>query len=282
MTAARGSEAAEEKVADFLSAVIERKRAEVTRKMAARPADSLRRGGPAPEVRNFREAIAGGGIIAEIKRRSPTVSSFRQSGSVGDLASTYERCGASAISVVTDEPNFGTSLEDVGRAREAASLPVLAKDFVVDGYQVAETWAAGADALLLIARILPVDRLGFLLDMAHELGVSALVECHTEEDIAAAEAAGAGIIGINNRDLATLEVSVERTPRLAPLAPEGACVVCESGIRSRGDILRLREFGVRAFLVGGALLASRDPGKKLRELLGRDDEKGRPDEHSGA
>jgi indole-3-glycerol phosphate synthase len=255
-------------VADFLSSVIERKISELPTKKGLAPAESLRRDGPNLGVRDFCGAVTEGGIIAEIKRRSPTVRSFRQDGPPEDLARTYERNGACAISIVTDEHNFGTSLSDLKRARSAVSLPVLAKDFVIDGYQVREMWAAGADAVLLITRILSTVRLRSLLDLVTSLGMSALVECHSEEDIRKAAECGARIFGINNRDLRTLEVSSGTTHRLAPLVPSGAQRVCESGIQCRADIDELHDLGVHAFLVGGALLNSEDPGVKLCRLLG--------------
>ncbi len=255
-------------MSDFLRQVIGQKVSELAAKKAAFPASEMKRDGAAPEVRDFGSAVRAGGIIAEIKGRSPTVPAFRQRGPVEELASLYESNGACAISVVTDELNFGTSLSDLSRARNSVRLPVLAKDFIIDRYQLAEAWAAGADAVLLIARILQPVALRSLLAAASDHGMSALVECRSEREVETAVSAGAAIIGVNNRDLATLKVSVETARRLLPLIPDHACRVCESGIRSRDDILRLSDIGVRTFLVGGALLDSNDPGAKLRELTG--------------
>jgi indole-3-glycerol phosphate synthase len=253
----------------FLDRVVRQKEAELAEKKRNRPVRELERRASALSVRDFRDAIAGGGaIIAEIKRKSPSVAGFRQKAEPEELASVYEAHGASAISIVTDERNFGTCLADVDRVRGSSRLPVLVKDFIVDTYQVIEARAAGADALLLIARILPARTFASLLDLTHGLGMSVLAECHDEEDIEKATVAGATIIGLNNRDLGTLDVSIETTGRLVSKIPEGALSVSESGIDSREAVEALLSLGVDAFLVGGALLDSDAPGEKLRELLG--------------
>ena len=255
----------------FLERMVEAKRVEVERRRRTRSEDELERRSSLRPARDFRRAIsAPEAIIAEIKRRSPSVPAFRQSAPTEHLASVYESNGASAISIVTDWRNFGSSLADVARARRASALPVLVKDFIFDRYQVIEARAAGADAVLLIARILSVDTLASLLALAHGLGMAALVECHDEADLGKAIASGAGIIGVNNRDLSTFEVSLETTKALAPKIPRDAIRVAESGIRCRRDIEALTAVGVNAFLVGGVLLDSEDPGAKLRELTGRD------------
>lgn len=253
----------------FLDRVLQEKAGELARKRQACPLRELERRAAAMPVRNFRTALSGGRrIIAEIKRRSPSVDAFRQTGAPEQLAAIYEAGGAAAISIVTDERNFGTSLADVARVRKATALPILVKDFMTDPYQVIEARACGADAVLLITRILPSPLLTALLDVTRDLGISALVECHDEADVARAAGAGADIIGINNRDLATLDVSLETTRRLSAKIPEGAICVCESGINGRGQIEKLIPFGVDAFLVGGALLNAADPRTKLRELCG--------------
>ena len=182
------------------------------------------------------------------------------------LARTYEQNGASAISIVTDPARFGTSLDDVRAVRDTVTLPVLAKDFVIDAYQVIAARAAGADAVLLIVRLLDLERLRALLHVAHDLGMAALVETHSEPEILAALTAGARIIGINNRDLDTMQVSLDTTRRLAGLVPDEAVLVSESGISSRADVDELSACGATAFLVGGSLLAADDPGAALRAL----------------
>ncbi len=253
----------------FLERVVEAKRVEVAHKRCIRPEGELEHRSSLRPVRDFRRAISGPeAIIAEIKRRSPSVPAFRQSAPTEHLAAVYEANGASAISIVTDWQNFGSSLADVARARGVSALPVLVKDFIFDRYQVVEARAAGADAVLLIARILSADELASLLELAHGLGMAALVECHDEDDVGKAVASGAGVIGVNNRDLSTFEVSLETTRELTPKIPRDAIRVAESGIRCRRDVEALAAMGVNAFLVGGVLLDSEDPGAKLRELAG--------------
>lgn len=253
----------------FLDRVVRAKECELAVKRAERSAAILERAAAAQPVRDFPAALAGGGrFIAEIKRRSPSVPAFRHGGDPAALARAYGDAGAAAISIVTDAPNFGTGLADVAVVRAAADLPVLVKDFVIDEYQVLEARAAGADGLLLIARILTPDSLARLLARVRALGMEALVECHDEADIAQSVAAGARIIGVNNRDLATLETTLGACERLLPRIPPGAVRVAESGIRRRAQVEELARHGAGAFLVGGALLDSPDPGRKLRELRG--------------
>lgn len=254
----------------FLDRVLAEKAHELARLQAERPLAEVARQARNHPPRDFREAIAGDGrIIAEIKRRSPSVPSFRQSGAPEELARIYAASGAAAISIVTDQTNFGTSLADVERVRATVALPLLVKDFVIDPYQVFAARAAGADAVLLIARILSADTLRALLELAGELGIAALVECRGEIDLARAVAAGADVIGINNRDLDTLAVSLSTAEQLLPRIPRPALRVAESGIATRRDIERLLPLGVHAFLVGGVLLNADDPGAKLRELRGQ-------------
>jgi indole-3-glycerol phosphate synthase len=257
----------------FLDRVVREKEAEIAVKRAARSAADLARRAAGVPVRDFRTALSGDGrVIAEIKRRSPSVPAFRHGGDVAGLARIYRDNGAAAISIVTDEANFGTCLADVARVRGAVELPVLVKDFVIGAYQVIEARAAGADALLLIARILAADSLARLLGHVHDLGMQALVECHDEADVDLAVQAGARIVGVNNRDLATLATSLGACERLLPRIPAGVLRVAESGIGRRGDVVELARQGAHAFLVGGALLNSPDPGRKLRELLGAESE----------
>jgi indole-3-glycerol phosphate synthase len=267
----------------FLEDVLEQKRIELAEKKRRRPVEALRElvYASAPPVRNFRVAVDQRGredghamaIIAELKEKTPTIKEFVHSESLLDLAETYEQNGAVALSVVTDARNFGTSLDDARAARERVTLPVLVKDFVVDPYQVLEARAHGADAILLIARILSPEHIASLLDLTTSLGMAALVETRDEDEIRTALDAQASIIGVNNRDLDTLEVSLETTRRLAPLVPDDVVLVAESGIHTRRDVETLAAAGAHAFLVGGTLLDAGDPGAKLRELTGGD---GRP------
>lgn len=206
------------------------------------------------------------GIIAEIKRRSPSRGDIRPSLRVAETARAYRRGGARAISVLTEPDFFGGSLQDLAEAATAVDLPVLRKDFILDRYQLLEARAAGAAAVLLIATALESRQLSRLLAGARELGMECLVEVHDDNDLEKALQAGAEMIGINNRDLVTLEVDLGTTARLAPLVPPSILLVAESGYRSAGDLVGLREMGVDAVLVGEALSGSRDPERTLREL----------------
>jgi indole-3-glycerol phosphate synthase len=257
----------------FLDVVVAQKQRELATKKRNQPLTLLLREktdtGP---VRDFRRAITARDgetkIIAELKARTPSIESFVQSDHLDDLAETYEQNGAAAISVVTDAANFGTSLETVRRARERTGLPVLVKDFIIDPYQVHEARTAGADAVLLIARLLEAPQLEELLELAGTLGMEVLVETRSAGEIQKAQSAGASIIGINNRDLDTLEVSLDTTRRLVREIPAGTTIVTESGINTRADIESLAEAGANIFLIGGKLLSATNPGAMLREMRG--------------
>jgi indole-3-glycerol phosphate synthase/phosphoribosylanthranilate isomerase len=220
-------------------------------------------------VRDFAAALRRPlAVIAEVKHRSPSHPHFRQDAAPAQLAAAYQRGGAAALSLVTDREHFGTSLADVTAMRQAVDLPILTKDFIVAESQIQAAWEAGADAVLLIARLLDQDTLTRLLAEVHRLGLHSLVECHDAEDIEKSVQAGARILGINNRNLATLETDLGQTARLIPLVPEGLIKVSESGIQSRAQVLDLAAQGADAFLIGHALLMSRDPGRKVREITG--------------
>jgi len=228
----------------------------------------------APPVRDFYGALKEKGgpeairIIAEIKKASPSKGVIREDFSPDLIALDYELGGAAAISVLTEEKFFLGSLTFLREVRDVAGLPVLRKDFLLDEYDILESRAAGADAVLLIAAILEEGRLRRLLELARELGMRALVEVHSEAELDTALRTGAEIIGINNRDLSTFRVDLDTTRRLAPLVPEGKVIVSESGIEGRADILSLKEVGVDAFLIGETLMREKDPAEKLRELIG--------------
>ncbi len=226
-------------------------------------------------LRDFKAAISGGGkLIAEVKYKSPSHSEFRQDLPPGRLAASYQRHGAAALSIVTDEANFGTSLADIASLHEASDLPVIAKDFIIDPVQIKAAWAAGADAVLLIVRMLDAYTLQSLMNEVRSHGLSSLVECHDAKEIDLALTAGADLVGINNRNLETLTTDIEHGGRLLPLIPPGIVRVSESGLNTRADILRMTELGADAFLVGHALLMSRDPGRKVAELCGNISETG--------
>ncbi|MFB3882818.1 MAG: indole-3-glycerol phosphate synthase TrpC [Armatimonadota bacterium] len=208
-------------------------------------------------------------LIAEFKRRSPSRGEIRPGALPAEIARTYEQAGASAISVLTDGRYFGGSIDDLLAARAAAALPVLRKDFIIDACQIAESAIEdGPDCVLLIAAALTVSQLRDLRELAAACGQDALVEVHDEAELDRALESGARLIGINNRNLRTFQVSLETALRLRPLVPTGIPVVAESGIRTRDDVKRLEDAGIDAMLVGEALMASEDPAAKVRELLG--------------
>lgn len=226
----------------------------------------------APPCRDFAGALRRPGItlIAEFKRRSPSRGDILPDGDPAAVARVYHDAGAGALSVLTDARYFGGSMEDLACAREAVPLPCLRKEFIIDPVQVFEARAGGADAILLIVRVLDDRMLRTLLETAGAIGLAALVETHSEEEVHRALDAGAQIIGINNRDLDTLSMDLETTMRLRPLVPGPVLLVSESGIRTREDVQRLEDGGVDAVLVGESILTSGDPGRKIRELLGYD------------
>jgi indole-3-glycerol phosphate synthase len=206
-------------------------------------------------------------IIAEVKKASPSKGVLCHDFDPIALAGTYARAGAAAVSVLTEANHFQGSLDHLEAIRQEVSIPLLRKDFIFDEYQVYESAAFGADAILLIVSILSQDDLGSLLALSHKLGLACLVEVHDENEVNRALKAGAEIIGINNRDLTTFNVNINTTLRLRPLVPEGTIVVSESGIRNREDIIILTECGVNAMLVGEALVTSGDIPAKMEALL---------------
>jgi len=212
-------------------------------------------------------------IIAEHKRRSPSAGKIRKGSNVAEVVRAYERGGAAALSILTEGPNFGGSLDDLREARAASSLPILRKDFIVDVYQVYESAAAGADAILLIVAALHVDELAELYAEAAGLDLDVLVEVHSEEELGAAlEIVDADVIGINNRNLSDLSVDVERTFDLLHDIPAGKTVVSESGFHARSQLDELERVGVDGVLIGESLMRAPDPEAALRALLGTEPE----------
>ena len=225
----------------------------------------------APSPRDFAGALAAGQkprLIAEAKKASPSKGLLAPDYDATALARRYEAAGAACLSVLTEPRYFQGDLAHLSSARAATGLPCLRKDFLFDPYQVLEARAAGADAVLLIAAILPRSALVALRELAEFLGMAALVEVHDERELERALAAGARLVGINNRDLRTFRVSLETTARLRPLVQPDRLVVAESGIHTREDVQCLRDLGVDAMLVGEALVTSGDVAGKVRELLG--------------
>jgi len=221
-------------------------------------------------TRNFRKAISSPtkiNIIAEIKRASPSAGVIIKNFSLEELARIYEKNGASALSILTDQKFFRGELKDLEKARKVSSLPILAKEFIVDEYQIYEARIGGADAILLVARILNREKLKEYIDLASQLDLDCLVEIHTEEEWQKIKDLPVDIVGINNRNLENLKVDLEMSFNLINKLPSDKIVVSESGINNKKDICRLREAGVDAFLIGEALLKSKNVGQKLRELL---------------
>jgi indole-3-glycerol phosphate synthase len=211
--------------------------------------------------------LAGGTVIAEIKRRSPSGGVLRADLDPAALAVSYEAAGAAAVSVLTDRVDFGGSLDDLRAVRAAVEMPLLRKDFVVSPVQVAEARVAGADWVLLIATVLADNALEEALDASRRCGAGALVEVHTDDDLDRALAAGAVCIGINNRDLTTLSVDLATFARLRARIPAGVVTVAESGVRRAADVAQLVGEGADAVLVGEALMRHADPGALLAELV---------------
>ena len=206
-------------------------------------------------------------IIAEFKRRSPSKGIIRAGADLKSIVRSYEAGGAVALSVLTEEDYFDGSLDDLRTATEAVALPILRKDFVFHQYQIYEAAAAGADAVLLIAASLDDAKLLVLRRVVEEvLGMDALVEVHNEEEMNRAAGCGAKLIGVNNRDLRTFEVSLETSLRLASVAPGDAVLVSESGLDNASDLRRLREQGFQGFLIGESLMRAPDPEQALRDL----------------
>jgi indole-3-glycerol phosphate synthase len=207
-------------------------------------------------------------FLAEVKKASPSAGVLRADFDPETIARTYAAHGAAAISVLTDAPFFHGQLAHLAQIRTAVTLPLLRKDFILDRYQLLEARVAGADAVLLIAEVLHGEQLPRLLREAHELGLQALVELYDADNLQRVLDSGARLIGINNRDLRTFVTRLEHTLELLPRIPADCCVVSESGIRTRQDVLRLQEAGVKAVLIGETFMRAHDIGAKLDELRG--------------
>jgi indole-3-glycerol phosphate synthase len=267
-------------MSDILRRIVASKRLELDALQRAQPLAEVRaRAADAPPVRDFSGALRGarprgrrppGGanIIAELKRRSPSKGAFPWHGDVARQVRDYERGGARAVSVVTDGPFFGGAPELLAEVKAAVGLPVLQKEFLLEPWQVFHSRVLGADACLLIAAILPGGLLGEMLAAAREAGLHTLVEVVDAPELQRASAAGALVVGVNNRDLTTFRVDPGRTERLLPLYSDDQVCVAESGIRTPGDVERLVRAGVDGFLIGEALMTASDPADHLRALRG--------------
>ena len=252
----------------FLEYILSAKRAEIDAARALKPQSELERlAAKREEFRGFGESLARPGVrvIAEIKRASPSLGDIRPDLHAGDLALAYQTGGAAALSVLTEPAFFKGSAKDLKRAREFTELPVLRKDFILDPYQVYETAAMGADAMLIIVRILDDEALQSLLALAHGIGLETLVEIHDETDAQRIAPLAPPLVGINNRDLAHFHTDTDRAARLAALLPRGTSPVAASGIREEADIQRALAAGLRRFLVGESLVRHPDPSALLRQ-----------------
>jgi indole-3-glycerol phosphate synthase len=249
-------------IVDATRDALERRRAEVP--LAQLEREVAERG----EGRPFAEALSrpGTSLIAEHKRRSPSAGTLREGACCAELVAAYERGGAAAVSVLTEETHFGGSLADLRAARAATDLPLLRKDFTVDPYQLYEAKAVGADAVLLVVGSLRGRELGRLHGLAHELDLDAIVEIHGDEELETALELDADVIGINNRDLGDFSVDIQRTFDLLADVPAGKTVVSESGISTRAQIEQLEQVGVDAVLIGEVLMRAADPEAVVREL----------------
>ena len=253
-----------------LGAIVAARRRQIEEARARTPLESLKHAAQArSERRDFAAALSGGPlrIIAELKRASPSRGILRQQYEPEAIAQSCEAAGAAALSVLTEEPHFRGSLHDLETVRAAVRVPVLRKDFILEDYQIYESVAAGADALLLIVAALSDEDLRRFLELCQSLRIAPLVEVHDESELERALAAGVRIIGVNNRDLKTLEVDLGTSLRLRPRIPAGSIAVTESGIKTGEDLRRMAEAGYHAALIGEIFMTKADPGAGLREML---------------
>ena len=262
-------------MSDILQRIVAVKREEVARAKSARDLASMRVAArERRDVRGFEDAlrrrIASGGaaVIAEVKKASPSKGVLREHFVPAEIAKSYAEHGAACLSVLTDAPFFQGSTEYLGAARGACTLPALRKDFIVDEYQVHESRAIGADCILLIVACLADGQLAELEACANELGMAVLVEVHDAAELERALRLKTTLVGVNNRDLRTFEVSLQTTLSLRPRLPADRLLITESGILLAADVQRLRAAGVHAFLVGEAFMRAADPGQALAQLFG--------------
>lgn len=222
-----------------------------------------------PPARDFRGALNKTRIalIAEVKKSSPSAGVIAEEIDPGIIAMRYQEGGAAAVSVLTESRYFSGEIGHLKIVKEAVSIPVLRKDFIIDEYQIYESRVAGADAILLISELIDRERLETFLALSHQLGLACLVESHSRDELEKAIASGATILGINNRNLETLKVDLKTSIRLLPLIPRDRIRVAESGIKSTDDVRRLAGAGANAILVGEVLVRSEDPVQKIKELI---------------
>lgn len=266
-------------MAGILDKIIADKRLEVDRRMAQIPLEKLQQQvAPLGKCRNFHKAVTkrnlrGLNVIAEVKKASPSAGVIRQDFDPIEIARTYQKCGADAISVLTDEKYFQGRLEYIGQIKEAVDLPILRKDFIIDKYQLYESRIAGADAILLIAEVLKPAELMDLLILANKLTMTVLIEVHDADYLLATRSLIGfpqkhySLMGINNRDLNTMQVDLATTSRLAELVDNKSRLVAESGVKTRADVQKLISIGVGAVLIGQTLCESDCIEEKFKELF---------------
>jgi indole-3-glycerol phosphate synthase len=268
-------------LANTLDKIIADKRAEVKHRQSQKSLEELKEQiGPMLKCRNFYKAVTrpnsrGINVIAEVKKASPSAGIIREDFDPVAIAQTYQKCGADAISVLTDEKYFQGRLEYIEQIKQVVDLPILRKDFIIDQWQVYESRAAGADAILLIAEALKAGELMDLMITAAELTLTVLLEVHQADTLLAVRSLigfpkkGYSVLGINNRNLATMQVDLNTTSRLAGLLDNKTELVAESGVKTRADVEKLKDIGVRAVLVGQVLCEGADIEEKFAELFGR-------------
>lgn len=256
---------------NILAQIVQDKREEVKAISARQVFEFKRIIDEMPAKRDFLQAVSKPdkiSIIAEIKKSSPSLGPIRPDANVRQTARLYEECGASAISTLTDNKHFGGSIEDLIEARNSVKIPILRKDFIIDDKQIYETRACGADALLLIVAALDDHELNDFYQTASGLGLASLVETHSAGEIERALKINPAIVGINNRCLKTLNIDLSVSEKLRGMIPPEVCVISESGIKDKTDVLRLATAGINAFLIGTSIISSDDPGRVLREFTG--------------
>ncbi len=257
----------------FLEEITARRKLQLAREKAEIPLREVRRAvETAPPAGGFAAALKRGcpAVIAEVKKASPSKGLICPDFHPAETARVYQDAGADAVSVLTEETYFHGSREVLRQVRAAVGLPVLRKDFIFDPYQIYDARALGADAVLLIAALLPAKELRSLRELAESLGLDCLMEAHNREELEAVLSAGGTLVGINNRDLTTFQVDLGTTQRLAKLVPPGCVLVSESGFARSEDVAQAKRAGARAVLVGETLMRSTDPAAALRKLRGEE------------
>lgn len=257
---------------DILEEILESKRAELEHAKATLPLKKLRdtvENTTPEERRSMRGSLAASptGIIAEFKRKSPSKGWIKPEGRADTIPAAYAGAGAAALSILTDGPYFGGSLDFIRTARPMVSVPILRKEFIIDEYQLYEARQAGADAVLLIAAALTVEQYAGLARKAHELGLEVLLEIHGERELDYYAAERPDMLGVNNRNLGTFHTDVENSFRIASLLPAGELLVSESGISHPDTVRKLRQAGFRGFLMGEAFMRQPDPGRALKTFI---------------